>query len=148
MFNSNKILVDNYIPYYPKHKSCLHDTLLIEKYKRIQQDLQDYFVNVELINFDIIHHQCRGDVSKHDVKYYQQIHQRDFENIPKQDEYNFISNAIKSKRGDIYIEKDVIKNHFVNEETKKKLESNKIFLSSMHKKTHKKKLEKRYSDSW
>ena len=147
MFNNNKILVDNYIPYYPTHKSCLHDTLLIEKYKRICQDLKDYFVNVELINFDIIHHQCRGDALKHDVKYYQEICHRDFENIPKQDEYNFISSAIKSRRKDIYIQKDVMKNHFVNEEVKEKLKSN-IFLSSMQKKTHKNKIEKMYSDGW
>ena len=139
MFNNNKILVDNYIPYYPTQKSCLHGTLLIEKYKRIRQDLQDYFVNVELINFDIIHNQCRGDVLKHDLKYYQQIHQHHFENIPKQDEYNFISSAIKSKREDIFIQKDVMKEHFVNGKVKDKFKNNNIFLSSMQKKAHEKK---------
>ena len=147
MFNNNKILVNTYIPYYPEEKTCLHDTLLIERYKRIKQDLADYFLNVKILNFDIIHHESRGNPLTYDRKYYQQIHEKHFKNIPKKDDrYDFISNAIKSKRDDIYIQKDVIKKHFIDEEIKEKFKRKGIFLSSMEKKAHEKKL--KYSYSW
>ena len=149
MFNSDIITVNSYIPYYPKQKSCLHDTLLIEKYKKIQQNLQDYFINVQLTNFDIIHHESRGDPLQRSVKYYQKIRQENFENIPKQDEHNFISSAIRTKRDDIYIEKDVMKKHFINEEVKEKFRKKGIFLSSVEKRVaYKKRVNKKYSDSW
>ena len=124
MFNNNIIIVNSYIPYYPKEKNCLHHTLLIEKYKRIQKDLQGYFLNVKLTNFDIIHHESRAE---------------NFKNIPNQDEYNFISSAIKSRRDDIYIQRNVMKKHFLNPEIKEKFKANNIFLSRMEKNAHEKK---------
>ena len=139
MFNNNIIIVNSYIPYYPKEKNCLHHTLLIEKYKRIQKDLQGYFLNVKLTNFDIIHHESRGDVLENSLKYYQRIHAENFKNISNQDEYDFISSAIKSKRNDIYIQRVVMEKHFVNPEIKKKFKANNIFLSRMEKNAHEKK---------
>ena len=139
MFNNNIIAVNDYIPYYPKEKNCLHHTLLTEKYKKIQKDLPNYFHNVHLTNFDIIHHESRGDVLEHTLKYYQQIHAKNFENISNQDEYDFISSAIKSRRDDIYIQKDVMKKHFVNPQIKEKFKANNIFLSRMEKDAHEKK---------
>ena len=56
---------------------------------------------MKILNFDIIHHKSRGDVLTNDIKYYQQIKQENFENIPRNNEYNFISQAIKSERDDI-----------------------------------------------
>ena len=145
MFNSKKILVDQYIPYYPSKKTCLHDTLLIGEYERILKDLPNYFSNVQIVNFDIIHHECRGDPLKHEIKYYQQILEENFNNIPREnDRYEFISSAIKSRREDIYIEKHVMKKHFVDEDIKKKLRKKKKFLSSLEKKSE----QKKYRDSW
>ena len=148
MYNSNNIIVDNYIPYYPKEKKYLHDTLLIGKYETIMKDLQNYFANVKILNFDIIHHESRGDLLKHNVEYYQQIKQEDFENIPENDQYNFISSAIKSKRDDIYIQKKVMKKHFIDQETKQNLKNQNIFVSSMEKRAYKKKLNREYSSCW
>ena len=39
--NNNAIVVDSYIPYYPKQKNCLHHTLLIGKYERRSQQLKE-----------------------------------------------------------------------------------------------------------
>ena len=149
MFNSDVITVNSYIPYYPKEKSCLHDTLLIEKYKKIQQNLPKYFTDVQLTNFDIIHHELRGDPLNHSVNYYQRIRRENFENISKQDEHNFISNAIRARRDDIYVEKDVMKKHFVDENVKEKLRKKGIFLSSMERRAaYKKRVNEKYRDSW
>ena len=146
--NKNVIVVNSYIPYYPEEKNCLHDTLLIGKYERIKQDLRCYFINVKILNFDIIHHKSRGDVLTNDIKYYQQIKQENFENIPRNNEYNFISQAIKSERDDIYIKKDVMKKHFIDEKTKENLKNRNIFVSAMEKKAYKKALNRKYSTCW
>ena len=149
MFNNNNIVVNKYIPYYPKEKTCLHDTLLIGKYERIKQDLPDYFCNVKIHNFDIIHNESRGDPLTYNRKYYQQIHTQHFGNIPEEnDRCNFKNNAIKSRRSDIYIQKDLMKKHFVGEELKEKFRRKGIFLSSMDKNAHRKKLTKEYFSYW
>ena len=137
MFNNNNLTVNRYIPYYPKEKICLHDTLLIGTYNRIKEDLPNYFLNAEIVNFDIIHNKSRGDPLTHDRKFYQQIQEEHFNNIPKDenDRYDFISKAIKSRRDDIYIQKDVMKKHFIDETIKEKFRKNGIFLSSMEKKS-------------
>ena len=145
---TNDIVVNSYIPYYPKEKKCLHDTLLIGKYESLKKNLHDYFENVKILNFDVINHQSRGDLLTNNIEYYQQIKQEDFENIPENDEYNFISSAIKSKRNDIYIQKKVMKKHFTDEKIKQKLKNQNIFLSSMGKRAYKKKLNREYSSCW
>ena len=129
-------MVDTYIPYYPKEKTCLHDTLLIGKYERILQDLPDYFFNVKTLNFDIIHHESRGDPLPHSREYYQQIREEHFKNIRKEDDrYNFIRNAIKSRIDDIFIQKDIMK------KLKKNLEKKVFFYHRWKKKCMKEKIE-------
>ena len=145
---TNDIIVNSYIRYYPKEKKYLHHTLLIGKYESIKKNLHDYFENVKILNFDIINHESRGDLLTNNIEYYQQIKQEDFENIPENDEYNFISSAIKSKRNDIYIQKKVMKKHFIDEKSKQNLKNQNIFLSSMEKCAYKKKLNKEYSSCW
>ena len=103
---------------------------------------------MKILNFDIINHESRGDLLTNNIEYYQQIKQEDFENIPENDEYNFISSAIKSKRNDIYIQKKVMKKHFIDEKSKQNLKNQNIFLSSMEKCPYKKKLNKEYSSCW
>ena len=68
--------------------------------------------------------------------------------ISNQDEYNFISSAIKSRRDDIYIQRNVMKKHFLNPEIKEKFKANNIFLSRMEKNAHEKKIKKKYSECW
>ena len=148
MFNNDKIIVDSYIPYYPKQKNCLHHTLLIEKYKKIKSNLPLYFANVKLINFDLINHELRGTPLLHSLQYYQQIRQQHFENILNEDQYNFVSSAIKANRNDISIYRNVIQDHFVNPEIKQKFKEKGIFLSAMESKAHKKRLNQRYSACW
>ena len=48
-----------------------------------------------------------------------------------------VSLAIKSERDDIYIKKDVMKKHFIDEKTKENLKNRNIFVSAMEKKAYK-----------
>ena len=72
--------VSNYVPYNPtnemsskKFGRCLHTTLQKMTYDRIMSDLKYHFENCYVINFDLIHHKCRGDVLKHSRRYYETI---------------------------------------------------------------------------
>ena len=131
-----EICVNNYLPYYPVHKYTLHDTLLRNKYEKINGNKREYFENAKIVNFDIINNECRGDPLQNSVEYYQTITKDDLKNIKKKDEEQFIAAAIKSRRNDVNIARDVINEHF--KVTTDFVQKNKILFSSMHGKKKKK----------
>ena len=135
----NTILVNNYLPYYPMYKDTLHDTLLRNKYEKINKNKEEYFKDVKIVNFDIIHHECRNDPLQNPLEYYQTIKQDDLKYVKKNDEEQFISTAIKSKRDDLNVARNVIIDHFRNTTDLVKFkQKNKILLSSMYGKKKKK----------
>ena len=134
---NKEICVNNYLPFYPIHKGTLHDTLLRNKYEKINGDKGEYFENAKIVNFDIIHNECRGDPLQSNLKYYQTIKQEDLKNVKKNDEEEFIAAAIKCQRNDVNIARDVINEHF--KVTTDFVQKNKILFSSMHGKKKKKK---------
>ena len=132
------IYVNNYIPFYPLKKDNLHDTLLRDKYEKINKNKKQYFEVAKVINFDMIHNECRGTPLKNSVKYYQTIYQDNVEYAKQEDQKQFISEAIKSKRDDLFIEKEVIIRHFKQTpELIKFKQKNKVLLSSMHRRKKK-----------
>ena len=46
------------------------------KYNEFAKDTDSYFENVTRINFDIIHHECRGDKLQNPERYYRTIRTR------------------------------------------------------------------------
>ena len=64
------IYVNNYIPFYPLKKDNLHDVLLRDKYENINKNKKQYFEVAKVINFDMIHNECRGTPLDNSVKYY------------------------------------------------------------------------------
>ena len=127
------ICVNNYIPYYPVNKDNLHDSLLRNKYEKINKNKKEYFELAKIVNFDMIHNECKGTPLQNSVKYYQTIHQDNLKRAQEEDREEFISEAIKSKRDDLYIEKEIIIQHFrQTPELIRFKQKNKILLSSMH----------------
>ena len=127
------IYVNNYLPYYPIYKDTLDDTLLRNKYEKINKNKEEYFKNAKIVNFDIIHNQCRKNSLQNSIKYYQTIKQDDLKLIRKNDEEQFISAAIKSRRDDVNVDRNVISEHFrYTTDLIKFKQKNKILLSSMH----------------
>ena len=65
---------NNYIPIYtaPEERDFLMylDDL---KYEKFMEDPDQSFKKTKIVNFDIIHHQCRGDKMEHNESYYQTI---------------------------------------------------------------------------
>ena len=130
---SKRITVNNYIPYYPIFKDNLHDTLLRNEYEKINEDKKNYFKKVKIVNFDIIHNECRADPLQNSVKYYETIHKQNLQRAKEKDREDFISEAIKSEREDLYIKKDVLNEHFrLTPELINFKENNKTLFSSMH----------------
>ena len=79
------------------------------------KDLVTYFKNVQIIHFDMIHHQCRGDPLKMPLSYYQMItknYVNPFEEKPKKE---FVSAAIRNQgqtKQPLFFKKDVVTEHF------------------------------------
>ena len=134
-----KILVNNYIPYYPDNEDNLHEILLRHEYERINKNKKDYFRKAKIINFDIIYHECDGRPLTNTVKYYETIHKNDLEKAKEEDQSDFISEAIKSNKDDLYIEKDIVNRHFkMSQEAINFRDKNKHLFSSMHGRKYKK----------
>ena len=108
------IFVNNYIPFYPIKKDILHDTLLRNKYENINKNKKQYFEVAKVVNFDMIHNECKGTPLDNSAKYYQTICQDNLEYAKQEDQEEFISEAIKSKRDDLFIEKEVVIRHIMN----------------------------------
>ena len=79
-----------------------------------------------ITNFDLIHHQCRGDKLTHNRKYYKTLFTKkvDLELNNQLHKDVFLSSAQRCERKDVNFEKDLQKDHFnqtlVKEELKKK----------------------------
>ena len=85
MMTEETFFVNNYIPYYLINKDYLHDTLLRNKYEKINKDKKNYFKKTKIVNFDIIHHECRGDPPQNNVKYYETIHKQNLQLAKEED---------------------------------------------------------------
>ena len=143
--NSERYPMLNYVPINPtkrlntnNFKGDLHSTLQKMKYNKIISDLDYHFQNCYISNFDIIHHECRGDKLSHDRRHYETIFKKNIDDEINSDDvkYHFISSAIKSERKDIAFERRIFKEHFSRENLEKKLEKKSVFLSSMKKRAY------------
>ena len=152
--NSERYPVQSYVPINPMKRldssNIGHDlstTLKKLKFKKIIDDPDYHFKNCFISNFDLIHHECRGDKLMYTKKHYQTIYNKEInEEITSDDQrYCFISSAIKSQREDVVFEKKVVNEHFNKNKLKEELEKKGVFLSSMKKRVS---LNRKYSNCW
>ena len=147
--NSDKYPVTSYVPNRPvedlhstKFEHSLDYNLKKQKYERIINNPEHHFKNCYVTNFDIIHHECRGDKLSHDRNFYNTISNKEInqnfigETSRKTD---FISSAVLSKRKDMFFEKVLLKEHLMKISIEKKLKGQNVFLSSMKKRAFLKK---------
>ena len=132
--------MNNYIPTKVTEVHDLHSRLNSIKYDEIMGNLKYHFENCYITNFDKIHHECRGDELHFSKKYYETIFYDQLkQNIEEENQENFISTAIRSKRADMNFERKVILEHFNKLKIEEELERAGVFLSAMRKKFLKKK---------
>ena len=60
-----------------------------------------YFKNKKVINFDMIHHQCRSDPLKKTEKEYKPVCNDDFKNSPEGEKNKTLSSIFRNKRDDL-----------------------------------------------
>ena len=115
-------------------------TLKQMAFNEIVNDPDYHFENSYITNFDLIHHQCRGDELSYSRKHYETISNKKIkEEIVFEDVRNrFVSSAIRSERKDVIIEKQIFKEHFNRETIEENLQNKGVFLSSMKKKAKRK----------
>ena len=127
----SKYPVNSYVPQKVDYVFDLHSRINKTKYDEILNDLDGHFKNCYITNFDLIHHECRGDKLNFSRKFYETVFENDLKNnLNSKDRYDFLASGIKSERKDLFFEKKVYQDHFKNIE---KLEKRGIFLSSMRK---------------
>ena len=143
MFKRKRYPVNSYIPTKVTEKDKdLHLKLKEMTYNEIINDLHYHFKNCFITNFDLIHNDCRGDKLNFSRKFYETIFYNDVkQHLNEIDEEKFISEAIKSERFDLNIEKKLISEHFKKKSLENNLEKKGVFLSSMRKKFYYKKTE-------
>ena len=124
--NQNKYPVNNYVPYNPDNLTgcgfgrSLGESLDRQKYEKITENPQYHFANCYVTNFDLIHHECRGDKLENSKKYYETICKKAVNKEIKEHEQKtyFVSEATE---------------HFHKLKMEQKLEHQSVFLSSMKK---------------
>ena len=141
--NSKKYAVQNYVPINPTKTlknsmetyNDLDLTLKQMAFNEIVNDPDYHFENCYITNFDLINHQCRGDVLSYSRKHYETISNKKIkEEIVSEDVRNrFVSSAVRSERKDMVIEKQIFKEHFNREMIEENLQKKGVFLSSMKK---------------
>ena len=125
--NSRKDTVQNYVPFNPnkttKNRTFndLDTTLKQVTFNEILNDPDYHFENSFVTNFDLIHHQCRGDELSYSKKHYETIANKKIkEEILDENVRNrFICSAIRSERKDEAIEKKFFKNILTERRLKK-----------------------------
>ena len=115
------------------YRRFIHTRLQEMTFNKVVNDPKKHFDNVYINNFDLIHHKSRGDPLEFSEKFYKTISVSQVSRIDYPKSYQFVAAAIKSERDDVFLEKDVIKRHFKNENIELKLMKQNIFLSSMKK---------------
>ena len=141
MYRTTKYPGNSYVPTKVTETDKDLDLKLKEmKYNDIVKDFDFHFENCCITNFDLIHHECRGDKLQFSRKFYETIF---YDSVKKNlDEINqekFLSSAIKSERSNVNFEKKIIIEHFKRESLERNLEKKGIFLSAMRKKFYCKK---------
>ena len=152
--NSERYPVQNYIPSNPMKKlgngNCVHDlstTLQKMTFQKIIDDPDYHFKNCYISNFDLIHHECRGDKLSYSRKHYQTIFIEQINKEITNDDlrYRFISSAIKSKQDDVFFGEKVFIEHFNRNKLEEEMKKKGVFLSAMKKKVSQ---NRKYSSCW
>ena len=80
-------------------------------YKDMSDDPDNYFQNKKVINFNIIHNQCRGDRSQKSNKDHKTVSKDDFKNYPETDKNKVLSSVFRNNGDDLWIKRDLMTEH-------------------------------------
>ena len=114
-------MTNDYVPLLPDDDHDFMRHHCYQKCSRIMVETDSYFENAKIINFDLIHNECRGDDLEFDRKYSQTLFKKKVErNILENHRYDFVSAAKRSESSDVNLEKDQVLLCFSSMEKRKK----------------------------
>ena len=71
------------------------------------RDTDQHFQPVKIINFGIIHRECRGEEAPKDLlKHYQTFNDKSVSDYPTPEQDQILSSAFRTDRKDIFLEKE------------------------------------------
>ena len=82
------------------------------QYKRFEEDRDNYLKNVKVINFDIINHELKGSPLEKNILDYKTIYTNDLKQMPADDKDVALAACFRSKRKDLYVEKNLRNEYF------------------------------------
>ena len=112
--------VNSYIPKYvkPDMKWYERDGLMTYvdqiKYEEYSCDPDKYISRLNVVNFDLIHAQCRGEAPSVSEKFYKTVKEANLAGMPTKKRNKSVSACLRSNRKDIFVEKKITFNHFRN----------------------------------
>lgn len=72
-----------------------------------------YFDQKKVVNFNIIHHECRGDPLEGSYNNYQTVKESDLKNYPKNEKEEAIGGLIRYfDRKDLFVENNIVTDYF------------------------------------
>ena len=114
------ILENSYVPIFAKdyHKLPWYERDLMAyfdhlDYKEMSDNPTKYFHDKKVINFDIIHHECRGDKLSNSYKHYKTVKANDLKNYPDKDKKETLSGVFRNvNRDDLWVQRDLMLDYF------------------------------------
>ena len=110
--SAGKIFANKYIPkYVPEDLPWNEKNGLLSykdqlKYKDFISDPNAHIKNTQVINFEMIHAQCRGEPRTHYNKYFQTVTQEDVKKMHEKDKKKSVGACLRSPRNDILLRKN------------------------------------------
>ena len=98
-----------YHPWYERDLMRYYNWL---DYKKMTDNPDHYMKNSKVVNFDIIHHECRSDPLKKSYDEHISIQKRDFLEHPKEDKKILSLQVVETKKNGRWIKRDLIIEHF------------------------------------
>ena len=80
------------------------------KCKRFLENIDKHFENVEIVNFDLIHHRCRGNSLVNFAKYYKTVKN----GYSIKDQNKALSSTFRNKMDSFYIKRKLTIEYFKN----------------------------------
>ena len=132
---------NSYIPlYHPPEERDFFTYLDDITYEKVMKDPNHFIRNARIINFDIIHHEYRGQPLENSYRYYQTLKENELHKYQVQPNDLLgaaFRNQDNTKQG-IYFEKNIVNKHFKTPfpAAAKKVVSKKIFFLVLVKLKH------------
>ena len=101
----SKEIVSKYVPRFKQHSvppwyGCdgLWSYIDALKCEEFFKDTDSHFKTAQVVNFDIIHHECRGDPLQGSYKEYQTVNKKDMDEYSSNSKEKIGNSAIRSDR--------------------------------------------------